>query len=257
MWDLVPGAYGLQGAPGYFQTVTPSLNPSAMYLMRWNYGHGASISMMQSPQWVASNDFSPLPAVQDSNGASTSSSESQGSGSTTSNSGSSKEGTPHHGTLSYGVLEKGSSPNQTSQDEISVHGTIKVEESESGDPLSVVFAQVSSKSSYLGVADNGLRVQSYDWDEENEKFGEGCQKEKCRVSSEHPESSPAPYFICLSCSIPRPTRLEDGGICVYCFEHPTQYCIQGGHEDDKTAFIDTDGRLHEVCNRCRANSDLR
>ncbi|KAJ5369163.1 uncharacterized protein N7496_008923 [Penicillium cataractarum] len=252
-----PGTYGLQGAPGCLQIVTPPLNPSAMYSIRWNYGYGASLSMMQSPQWGASNDFSPLPAAQESDGGDTSGSESEGSGCTTSNSGSSEQGTPQHDSLSQGVLGNGFSANTTSQDETSVHVTIGEEDSDNGDTVSAVFAKLSSVSSSSGVTGNPLRVQSYDWEGEKEKIGEGCQEEKFRVSSEDPESSPAPYFICLSCCTPRPSRLGDDGICVYCFEDPTQYCIQGGHEDHKTSFIDTDGRFHEVCNRCRANSDLR
>jgi hypothetical protein len=220
-----------------------------------NHGHGAPNSTMQSAQWVVPNNFNAQPAVPGSNGTSTRVSGSQGSERTSSKNESSQEGTPYRGILSYGVRGKRFPVDTTSQDETPDSVTVKGEDSDNGDTMRVVSVKESSvSSSSSGVAVNGHQVQFHGWKEEKEKIGEGCQEEMIRVTSEDPESSPAPYFICLSCSTPRPTRLEDNRICVYCFEFPTQYCIQGGHEDDRSTFIDTDGRLHEVCNRCRSTS---
>lgn len=90
---------------------------------------------------------------------------------------------------------------------------------------------------------------------DDEPLSEQLESEKGQDVSDEPESPTLPYFTCVACCIARPTRLEDSGVCVYCFEHPTQYCVKGGHEDDKISFVDSDGRWHEVCNRCQSNPD--
>lgn len=255
MRDLVPGNYSLPGALTSFQMVTPPANPAEMYPMVCNHGHGPPNFMMQSAQWAAPNYFNAQPAVQDNNGTCTSHPESQAFEHTTSKNESFQRGIPYHGFLNYGILENRFSKSTTSQAETPGPVTVKEKYSDNGDTLRVVSVKGSpASSSSSGVAVNGRRVQSKGWEEEKEKIGEGCLEEKFRVSSEDPVSWPALYFICLSCNTPRPTRLVDDGICVYCFEFQTQYCIQGGHEVDRPLFMDTDGRLHEVCNHCRSTS---
>ena len=65
--------------------------------------------------------------------------------------------------------------------------------------------------------------------------------------------SKIPYFICLHCGIPRGTRLVYDGICIYCFDREQKYCIPGGHEEDRSEFIDLKGTEHHMCNLCRAD----
>lgn len=77
-----------------------------------------------------------------------------------------------------------------------------------------------------------LQDQSIDCKKLPGETGGLFNEEKFQVSSEDSEPFPAAYFICLSCITPRPVRSEDDSIRVYCFEHPTQYCIQGCHEDE-------------------------
>lgn len=92
-----------------------------------------------------------------------------------------------------------------------------------------------------------------DSDEPQEEIYEhGAKDPECSWDNESFED---PYFICMACNTPRPNRLNDEDICVYCFEHPLQYCIKGRHEDDKISFIDSDGIQHMACNRCRADSN--
>lgn len=99
---------------------------------------------------------------------------------------------------------------------------------------------------------DGDQRQPSDSDEPQEEINEhGAKDPDC---SWYNGSFEDPYFICMACNTPRPNRLGDEGICVYCFEHPLQYCIKGRHEDDKISFIDSDGIQHMACNRCRADS---
>lgn len=235
MWDLAPSAYGhnppfggLRGfqPPGGFQVVTPPLNPPPMHPAMW--GCGPPFPIMDSPRRFPSNDFSPHPPAQGGDQASAQASEAEESSSS-------------------------SSDDESSSDEAS----------DSGNPTEVMVQEIWTEGISSNDEGHGCQHQSDDSDEEEEEIDnllqgeklQNLQGEECEDLQGHRESSTAPYFICVACCTARPTRLEDSGICVYCFEHPTQYCVKGGHEDDKISFVDSDGRWHEVCNRCRSNPD--
>lgn len=230
MRDLAPSAYGHNPSSGGFQppegfqVVTPPLNPPSMHPVMWEYG--PPFSMMESPQQVPSNDFSPRPPTQERDQASDQASETEES-------------------------SHSSSDDETPSDEAP----------DSENHAKEMAQKSSTEGIYSDVEGRSCQHQSDDSDEEEEEINDLIQGAKSQdVQGEdsedlqgHRESSAAPYFMCVACCTARPKRLEDSGICVYCFEHPTQYCIKGGHEDDNISFVDSDGRWHEVCNRCRFN----
>ncbi|OKP15070.1 hypothetical protein PENSUB_3051 [Penicillium subrubescens] len=235
MWDLAPTAYGHNPPsgdfqpPGSFKILTPPLNPPAMHPAMW--GYGPTTPIMESPQRVPSNDFSPRPPAQDRNQASSQASEAEDSSSS-------------------------SSDDETSSNE----------GSESGHSAKEMPQKISTEGICSDDEGHGCQHQFDDpdtSDEEEKEIDDLLQEgepqdlrgEEWADLQRHRESSIAPYFICVACCTARPKRLEDEGICVYCFEHPTQYCVKGGHEDDKISFVDSDGHCHEVCNRCRSNPD--
>lgn len=237
-----------------------------MYPVMW--GYGSPIPVVRSQQWITSSDFYPQPAIQvmyqpstqvsgteapqygrssdESTGDESASDEGSmdaGSSDKNSNDESSSEESSTDGTLTDGIYGGKSFHPEILHHLASVQGTLD----KSPPGLDNVSSEISGEALSGSLSSNdevdGLENESH------------CCKGGQEDSSEIYGSYTAPYFICLACEIPRPTRLEDSGICMYCFENPIQYCIQGGHEDDRVSFIDPEGRLHEVCNRCRSNTN--
>jgi hypothetical protein len=209
------------------------------------WGFGPSIPPTGSPQWADSNDFSPRPPIQERNQPSAGASEVEES----------NQGTSDDESSSDSALYDGASRNQTSNHESMGYPKLDDEDFHSEGAAKERAQKASSDGTSSDDEAQGLRHQSEDSKDEQKEINEKLQKELRQDLSGDPESSTVPYFICVACETARPTRLEDTGICVYCFEHQTQYCIKGGHEDDKISFVDSDWRLHEVCNRCRSDPD--
>lgn len=208
---------------------------------------------MESPQWVAPRDFCQQSAVQKRKQSIARSSEVSASSRGSFDEESSRDDTSNDGTSSDATLHHGASHNEASQDGSAVHA---MPDNEAPDHEGVK-REISQKASSVRVSPevHRLKHEPDDSNEEKEEVDERLHGETRQDFPEDPESFTAPYFICVACNTARPTRLEDSGICVYCFEHPTQYCIKGGHEDDRICFVDSDGRWHETCNRCRPEPD--
>ena len=206
-----------------------------MYPFMWG---PSPMPMMEPVQWVPMTGFHPPFSVQ------------------------------QHGISNAETLAKELSHNEPSHDHTSTQdkpndgvpdGNKEVTNKSSQETASEASASTASSSSDGADSEDessdnevdGDQREPSDSDEPQEEIDEhGAKDAHCSWDNESFEDR---YFICMACSTPRPNRLGDEGICVYCFEHPLQYCIKGRHEEDKISFIDSDGIQHMACNRCRAD----
>ncbi len=162
---------------------------------------------------------------------------------------------PSHNEPSHDKTSAQDEPNEIvpdSNEEVTSESSQETTSEESASTASSSDGTDSDGESSDNEVDGHQREPS-DSDEPQEEIDEhGAKDPDC---SQDNESFEDPYFICMACDTPRPSRLGDEGICVYCFEHPLQYCIKGCHEDDKISFVDSDGIQHMACNRCRPDSN--